>query len=201
MVTVIRRMTKLKTKLFDIRFGPGAATLPRDVKRLHLTFAKKYNGGHMGPRKFWRSCLPRLKYHNPAIPMTIDRIEDQASPSILSIHFASPSSPSDVVAPVASTADPTLSTAATTKTSTDAPSTDKVVEIDMKNKRDSEILDALMKATNAVQVEPSADERAEMEALAVKRARSEEDSRQMREVLERRKYKANMLAGARKLAS
>ena len=133
--------------------------------------------------------------------MTIDRIEDQAGPSILSIHFASPSSPSDVVAPVASTADPTLSTAATTKTSTDAPSTDKVVEIDMKNKRDSEILDALMKATNAVQVEPSADERAEMEALAVKRARSEEDSRQMREVLERRKYKANMLAGARKLAS
>jgi hypothetical protein len=37
-------------KILWIRHGPGAAILPPNVSRIHLEFAKRLNGGHMGPR-------------------------------------------------------------------------------------------------------------------------------------------------------
>jgi len=77
-----------KPKLLDIRLGPGAAILQTPPARLHLTFARKINDGHMGPRKFWHTYLPRLKYHNPAVPMTVERTDDQEGPATLSVHFA-----------------------------------------------------------------------------------------------------------------
>lgn len=45
-----QRMRKLQTKLLSIRLGSGAYVLPKDIKRIHLRFAPKINGGHMGPR-------------------------------------------------------------------------------------------------------------------------------------------------------
>lgn len=41
----------------------------------------------MGPRKFWRENLPRLKYHNPAVPMIVNRTRDQDGPATLSIYM------------------------------------------------------------------------------------------------------------------
>jgi len=43
-------MRKLQTKLLSIRLGSGAFVLPKDIKKIHLRFAPKINGGHMGPR-------------------------------------------------------------------------------------------------------------------------------------------------------
>lgn len=43
--------------------------------------------GHMGARKFWRECLPRLKYHNPGVPMTVKQIEEQSTPPYLTVYF------------------------------------------------------------------------------------------------------------------
>lgn len=40
-------------KLVKIRCGPGAAVLPKDVTRIHMEFAHKLAGGHMGPRFAW----------------------------------------------------------------------------------------------------------------------------------------------------
>lgn len=41
----------------------------------------------MGPRKFWRENLPRLKYHNPAVPMIVNRLRDQSGPATLTIYM------------------------------------------------------------------------------------------------------------------
>lgn len=45
-----------------------------------------YNG-HIGARRFWRECLPRLKFHNPAIPITVKQIDDQNYPAYLTLYF------------------------------------------------------------------------------------------------------------------
>lgn len=45
-----QRMRKLQAKLLSIRLGSGAYVLPQDVKRIHMRFAKRLEGGHMGPR-------------------------------------------------------------------------------------------------------------------------------------------------------
>lgn len=50
-----QRMRKLQTKLLSIRLGSGAYVLPKDIKKIHLRFAPKMNGGHMGPRYVWKA--------------------------------------------------------------------------------------------------------------------------------------------------
>ncbi|KAG0646061.1 hypothetical protein D0Z07_8212 [Hyphodiscus hymeniophilus] len=59
MVTVIRRMRKLRTindsqltsaQLLALKLGPGAAVFPPEVTRLHLEFAVKQENGHTGAR-------------------------------------------------------------------------------------------------------------------------------------------------------
>ncbi|KAL4933940.1 mitochondrial 54S ribosomal protein mL61 [Aspergillus undulatus] len=96
MVNIFKRTRKLQT-LLNIRVGKGAALLPTPttatqeypaVTRLHLTYAQKIYGGHQGARHFWRNCLTRLKYHNPAIPITVKQITDQEAPASLTVYFA-----------------------------------------------------------------------------------------------------------------
>ena len=57
-----QRMRKLQTKLLSIRLGSGAFVLPKDIKRIHLRFAPKINGGHMGPRHARKRspCIPNI---------------------------------------------------------------------------------------------------------------------------------------------
>ena len=50
MVSLPQRMRKLQTKLLAIRLGSGAMVLPKEVTRIHMRFARKIDGGHMGPR-------------------------------------------------------------------------------------------------------------------------------------------------------
>lgn len=70
----------------EIRNGPGAAKLPANVTKIHMEFAHKWNDGNLGSRKFWRDHLPRLKYHNPQVPMIVNRTRDQHGPATLSIY-------------------------------------------------------------------------------------------------------------------
>ncbi|RJE23572.1 50S ribosomal protein Mrp49, partial [Aspergillus sclerotialis] len=80
-----------------MRTGLGAAYLPNQttatteyppISRLHLTYAQKIYKGHQGSRHFWRQMLPRLKYHNPAIPMTVRQIDNQDLPPVLTVYFS-----------------------------------------------------------------------------------------------------------------
>ncbi|KAI6382616.1 hypothetical protein MCOR25_000617 [Pyricularia grisea] len=93
MVSVIRRMNVLKRKLYSIRHGPGAAQLPPEISRLHFEFPMTRSLAKLGPRKFWRHYLPQLKYHNPAVPMILNRLPDtpeDPKPALLSIYLRTP---------------------------------------------------------------------------------------------------------------
>ena len=133
-------------QLLDVRVGPGAAILPKNVKKIHLDFARKTDDGHYGARRVWRIYLPRLKYHNPAISMTVKRGADQEGPATLSVHFTSSST-----APAASS-----------QTNPDPSPSKKVETIDMKHQSESEILSRLLEMTRAVPYEATPDELAEL---------------------------------------
>jgi large subunit ribosomal protein MRP49 len=184
-------------KLLAIRTGPGAAVLPQDLKRIHLSFAFKNEDGHMGPRyvnltrldhgdqsllslngltslcphsKFWRNCLPRLKYYNPAVSMTVDRTLDQSAPAIMTLFYApQPSTESATSAPTP------LSSTTRTSTPSDHQPFDRTDTIDMQHKTDTQILQEFMNKTKAMEVPPTPeDEQIRME-LEEQNLKSEKD--------------------------
>ncbi|KAH9220959.1 50S ribosomal protein-like protein Mrp49 [Leptodontidium sp. 2 PMI_412] len=175
MVAIIKRMRKLRA-LLAIRLGPGAAVLPPEVTRIQMDFARDLEDGHYGPRKFWRNCLPRLKYHNPAIPMTVNRTNDQSGPALLTIHFTNPS-------------------AAATKAGSAA--TERTEVINMKHRPESEILDQLLAITRARVVKPTAEESRQIQEIEDQNARSERDSVMMAEVNAKRKREEAIMIQAR----
>jgi len=75
MVSIIKRMVVLRGKLATLRHGLGAAILPPNVQKISLDFPMRNKGGHMGPRKLWRSYLPRMKYYNPNLEVEVKRKE------------------------------------------------------------------------------------------------------------------------------
>ncbi|KAF7873937.1 hypothetical protein EAF04_002609 [Stromatinia cepivora] len=168
MVNLLKRMAKLNA-LLGIRLGPGAAILPPEVTRIHMDFAYGL-AGHLGPKHFWRKCLPRLKYHNPAVPMTVNRTNDTSAPATLTIHFTNPdlaaSSPPPINSTASNPAAPSASGAPTTYTKT----------IDCKHRDDNAILYDLMELTKAKKVLPTEAEKQMMKDLAASKLKSEQDS-------------------------
>ncbi|KFZ12811.1 hypothetical protein V502_06915 [Pseudogymnoascus sp. VKM F-4520 (FW-2644)] len=185
MVSILRRMTKLRA-LLAIKLGPGAAVLPKNVTKLHMEFAKRMNDGHFGPRKFWQSYLPRLKFHNPAVSMTLDRTTNQEGPALMTVYFDDATQPQTPSAPVAGTqTEPTTS------------NQQRVVTINMKHRHESEILSQLLALTNAVPVEPTPEEVEQLQELAAQQEVSEKDSARHRVFNEEKKREEAILAQAR----
>ncbi|KAL8903496.1 MAG: hypothetical protein Q9207_003881 [Kuettlingeria erythrocarpa] len=149
--------------LFTVRLGQGAVVLPRDVKRIHLDFAFRFNDGHFGARKVWRSFLPRLKYHNPAVSMTINRSQDNTGPATLTIFYGAPKD-----------AAPSPSTTRDASTS-DLKPFDRTETIDMKNKHESDILSELMDLTKPTPVVATPEDEAELQQLVDERNRGAAD--------------------------
>ncbi|KAL8313431.1 hypothetical protein RB597_006079 [Gaeumannomyces tritici] len=87
MVSVVKRMRALKNKLYALKFGPGGAVLPANITRIHMEFGLKNGKGHVGPTKFWRDNLPRLKYWNPSVPMLVNRSPDDDKLATMSIYL------------------------------------------------------------------------------------------------------------------
>ncbi|KAK4115582.1 hypothetical protein N656DRAFT_842426 [Canariomyces notabilis] len=190
MVGVVRRMNQLKSQLVRIRIGPGAAVLPNDVTRIHLEFAKKINGGHMGPRKFWREALPRLKYWNPAIPMIVNRTEDQEGPAKMTLYFreAGATLRSDIPQPSSST-----------EGFAKAPAPvegERAVTIEMKGRRSEAILKEFMDKTGAMEVQPTPQDEMQLQEAEELEARSKIDRERVRALIEGRKREKAMLAAA-----
>ncbi|GME22208.1 50s ribosomal protein Mrp49 [Neofusicoccum parvum] len=186
MPTIGQRMFKLK-ELLAIRVGPGAAVLPKDVKRITMRMAPKIDDGHRGPKRFFKYILPRLKYRNPAVPITVDRKAAQTDPAVMTIVFGE----------AGTTATASTSNAAATSAPSGASSNDRVVTIQMKHKSESEILQQLYDATGAQELEPTELEREELRELEERKERSKKDSERMIEVNRQRKREAQMLAAAR----
>ncbi|KAL6891503.1 mitochondrial ribosomal protein L51 [Trichoderma longibrachiatum] len=198
----------LLRKLISIKCGPGAAVLPADVTRIHMDFAIHLKGGHMGARKFWKEYLPRLKYHNPAIPMIVNRHDQNQNPPTMTIYLRNK--------PSSSTAEPSSSTSSSSSSAEQAiaaaqpassrtglskaqpPTPDeRVVHIDMTNKHSSHILEFFMAETRAVPLQPTNEEIAEMQALETLRRNAEVDRERMRLLREEKKREEDMLKRAR----
>ncbi|KAL8869799.1 MAG: hypothetical protein Q9174_003996, partial [Haloplaca sp. 1 TL-2023] len=178
--------------LYQIRIGEGAAVFPKDVKKIHLDFAFKFNDGHFGARKVWRNYLPRLKYHNPAVSMTVNRSRENSGPALLTVSYASPgdsSSDSSLTSPFASAS-------RNTHTSDHTPF-ERTKTINMKHKHESEILSELMKATRATPVVATAEEKAEIEELKDQEKRSEADRARNAAYTEQKRQEKALLEQAR----
>ncbi|TVY43708.1 hypothetical protein LSUB1_G000642 [Lachnellula subtilissima] len=186
MVNIAQRMTRLK-ELLRLKVGGGAAILPPEVTRLHMDFVMTYDDGHKGPRNFWRNDLRRLKFYNPAIPMTVSRTENPDDPALMTIHFASASAAASIPPPVSTTPATPSSPASTGRTEV----------FNIKSRKRYEILEQLMTLTNAKKIEPTEQELNEIRELGAKREQSAKDSTLSQKVNARKKQEKRRMAIAR----
>ncbi|UNI20080.1 hypothetical protein JDV02_006206 [Purpureocillium takamizusanense] len=197
----IKALPHTIAQLITIKCGPGAAIIPPEVTRIHMDFATKLNGGHMGARKFWREYLPRLKYHNPAIPMIVNRHDQNSSPPTMTIYLRKTTSPSadspsaDLPAAKAHT-QPGSSINNLSKAQPPA-SDERVVHIDMKNKHSSQIFDFFAAETRAKALQPTTEEIAEMQSLKAFKKQAGVDRERVRQLRAERKKEEDMLKRAR----
>jgi large subunit ribosomal protein MRP49 len=144
---------------------------------------------------FWRHELVRLKFHNPAIPMSIDRTALQTDPALLSVHYTNP----DAVQSSSSVTSAPASRDSTTKNTTpsEAASTERVETINMTHSNNTEILEAFVRLTKAYPIEPTAEEKEELASLEEQRIRSAAASKLSAEVRARQKREKELLEQAR----
>ncbi|KAF2829663.1 hypothetical protein CC86DRAFT_367620 [Ophiobolus disseminans] len=152
-----------------------------------MEFNTKLHGGHRGARKFWRHMLPRMKFRNPAVSMTVNRHTDPDGPSLL--HIYTKFTAAQQAAPPSAT--PNAQTTLVPDTSKPAHT------LNIKDQDESEILDALVKAIGATQIEPTEQEKQEMAELEDFKERSEVDRVLVREKLLKERREQELLKMAR----
>ncbi|KAI0009269.1 CI-B8 domain-containing protein [Xylariaceae sp. FL0662B] len=204
MVNPGKRMHVLQAKLLALRHGPGAAILPPEITRIHMDFALKWNDGHMGPRKFWKTCLPRLKFWNPAIPMLVNRTSDQSAPAKMSIYFRQAAAASAAASTASKYAVPLAQQAhSSTENEHPAPAPaegERVVTIDMKGVHSDAILTEFLSKTGATLVQPTPDERSEMRQVEERTERAAVDRAIVKKFIDDKRREERMLALARQEA-
>ncbi|KAH7321144.1 putative ribosomal protein MRP49 [Stachybotrys elegans] len=190
------RLHLLRKALINLRCGPGAAILPPEVSRIHLDFAARINGGHMGPRKFWRQYLPRLKYHNPSVPMIVNRHDVQTSEPMLTIYMRTNMEPGTPTPIITSATQPESSFTNFSKAPPPGPN-ERIIQINAKNMHSNAICDRLLAATNAIILKPTKEEAAEIKDLEDMRQKGLVDRERMRAIQAEKKKEQDMLKRAR----
>ncbi|KAK2032340.1 hypothetical protein LX32DRAFT_636485 [Colletotrichum zoysiae] len=179
--------------ILAMRFGPGAATLPPNVTRIHMEFAKNAVNGHVGPKKFWREMLPRLKYYNPAVPMIVNRKANTDGAAVMSVYFSAtgaPVDPSTLPQPPSSGMD-------NSKAQPPLEGVERVVKIDMKDKHSQEILQHFIAETKAEAILPGPEDEREMKAAEELKIKADKDRQRNFKIREEEKKEKAMLARAR----
>ncbi|KAF3911559.1 hypothetical protein ABW20_dc0110286 [Dactylellina cionopaga] len=158
MPSPVARFRWLRAKLHSIRNGTGAAIFPPNVSKLVLSFNYKASNGHMSAKKFYRECLPRLKYHNPTVEMPVTRLQATEGPATLTIHFCDPSVALKFTEPP-----PTPSNTSSKKKQLPAhqprpvpPETISTVDIDLLNRLSDDIMNEIIEKTSATLYEEAA---------------------------------------------
>ncbi|KAI9372064.1 CI-B8 domain-containing protein [Aspergillus egyptiacus] len=197
MVNLFKRMRKLKSRILNVRVGTGAAILPSAasatkefpaITRLHLTYAKKIYDGHQGARHFWRQCLPRLKYHNPGVPMTVKQTTEQEGPAALTIYFAEKISNAAALKKAEKITDKHAP----------APSeTEKTAIVDLKHLDYKVIWDQVKMVTGAKEVHATPDEEGELRKFEQLRQQSEKDRKRIAAIRQAKLDQERMLQAAR----
>jgi len=160
-----------------------------------MNFAVDIHDGHWGPRRFWRNCLPRLKYWNPAVSMTVTRTQDQEGPALMTVHFTTPEEAATTDPEISSSADKVESTAPVAEGKA-GPITDRVETLNMKHRVESEILNELLKLTNAKVVKPKPEELREIAELERLDAEAERDQAEQEKIYARQRRERAMLKAA-----
>ncbi|KAF4948734.1 hypothetical protein FGADI_9389 [Fusarium gaditjirri] len=186
------RFNKLRA-LVSLRCGPGAAILPPEVTRIHMDFATSFKNGHMGAKKFWRENLPRLKYHNPSVPMIVNRHSRNNKKPTLSIYLRKP----DASTPAPATRSQPSSSRNNMSKATPPDSDEKIVTVDMTEKHSSHILEYVLAETRAVPIKPTKEEIRELQELDAMARQAEVDRARMRSLREEKKREEDMLKRAR----
>ncbi|ROV89213.1 hypothetical protein VMCG_09894 [Cytospora schulzeri] len=214
MSAIGKRLNNLKT-LMNVRNGPGAAKLPANVTKIHMEFAHKWNDGHFGSRNFWRDHLPRLKYHNPHVPMVVNRTREQHGPATLTIYVRGGGGPADAAQQKAAQiqgggsgggAPPadawgTIASSSDGKARAPEPAEgETVVTINMKNVQSDDILKQFMERTGARQLEPTPEDQEEMARLAELQERAVYDREVQRRYREKIQSEKRLLEKARQEA-
>jgi large subunit ribosomal protein MRP49 len=119
--------------------------------------------------------LPRIKYRNPSVPISIARHNDPDGPSLLHIYMRS----------------------STASTAPDADSAPPTHTLNIRDQQDSQILDALVKTVGATPIETTPLERQEIADLKELRDRGERDRVEVREKLIKERRELELLKIAR----
>lgn len=135
--------------------------------------------------------LPRIKYRNPSIPISITRHSDPDGPSLLHIYTRSQTTASQSTPSATSSATPNPQTTLVPDTS---PPTHT---LNIRDQQESEILDALTRTVGATPIEPTEQEKVEMRELEDFRERSERDRVEVREKLVKERREQELLKLAR----
>lgn len=143
-------------------------------------------------RKFWKEILPRLKYHNPQIPMIINRHNENARSPVMTIYVRKESGDAAnklSVQPPSSWSDLSKAQPPTAN--------ERSITIDMKNRHSSQILEYLIAETRAVPLVPTAEEVEEMQSLEKLDEDSKKDKERVLEDRMEKKREEDMLKRAR----
>ncbi|KAH7090757.1 CI-B8 domain-containing protein [Paraphoma chrysanthemicola] len=179
------------------RCGPGALILPKEVSKISMEFNTKLYGGHRGARKFWREMLPRIKYRNPTIPISISRHTDADGPSLLHIYTTSPTPQQAPTTSSVSNQAPSSSATPNPQTTLVPDTSPPTHTLNIRDINESEILDMLVKTIGATQLEMTEQEKAEMQEMKEQNERSEKDRVQVREYLTKERREQELLKLAR----
>ncbi|KAJ3497784.1 hypothetical protein NLG97_g1639 [Lecanicillium saksenae] len=185
------RLHLLRKRLLNLRMGPGAAILPPEVSQIHMDFAMRTHNGHMGAKKFWREYLPRLKYNNPAVSMIVNRHSQNEQSPTMTVYLRTGS---NAVAPT--TAQPASSRVGLSKAQPPA-SNERIVQIDMKNKQSTNILEQLIAQVGAVPLQPTPEDAAEWQSLEELRKLSNASRDRVNAIKAEKQREATMLERAR----
>lgn len=197
--------------------GPGAAILPPEVSQIHMDFAMRTHNGHMGAkyvlpqarplrapawpssltlppllRKFWKECLPRLKYNNPSVPMIVNRHSENEQTPLMTVYLRK-----GAAADAATTAAQPASSRVGLSRAQLPASNERVVHIDMKNKHSTNILEQLIAQTGAVPLRPTPEDTAEWQSLEELRKVSNASRDRLNAIKAERQREATMLERAR----
>jgi large subunit ribosomal protein MRP49 len=124
----------------------------------------------MSPRKFWRHYLPRLKYYNPAVSMTVHRFKNTAHRAKLTVTFSDPS---------------------------DSTTGERKEMVVITRMPESQILHELLTLTKGREVEPTKEELEQMAELQEQLAEAKKDEKNSRAYMAKIREDKRLLEQAR----
>lgn len=155
---------------------------------MHLTYAQKIYNGHQGARHFWRQCLPRLKYHNPSIPITVKQTGEQDGPAALTIYFSENASNAATLNAAKDIND---------KYAPAAAQSEKTAVVDLRDLDWKRIWDKVRIMTGAKEVQASAKEEEEVKKLEQMAVQSVKDQERNAKIRQTKRDQERMLQEAR----